>query len=194
MIISPPVQISLVQPFQRACTRARLLRPKTGSPQSRIRQWQKLRGMWTWWVWLQTSLPAGSHHLDKVFAQWRSGRDGEMASVTSASNRHKQNVTQTKGREGDSHHVWQGYSLLGNDQSDIKGGFDGWFIPAGESSAGIGSLVWGEKTPLRSWVLHLATSHSLTSLTGFWLLCKTLNLTLSKNKNNKNECGSCIGD
>lgn len=58
-----------------------------------------------------------------------------------------------EGRGGDTHHVGQGYSLLGNDQSDIKGGFDGWFVPAGESSAGIGGLVWGDKTLLR--LLHL---------------------------------------
>lgn len=47
----------------------------------------------------------------------------------------------------DTYHIWQGYSVLGNYQSDVKGGFDSWLIPTGESSASIRGLekqgVWG---------------------------------------------------
>lgn len=40
----------------------------------------------------------------------------------------------------DTYHIWQGYSVLGNYQSDVKGGFDSWLIPTGESSASIRGL------------------------------------------------------
>lgn len=70
----PPVQISLVPPFRQVYRRVPLHHLMTGSPHSHIHQWQKLQGMWTWWVWWQTSLPQGFHHLDMAFDQWHSGK------------------------------------------------------------------------------------------------------------------------
>lgn len=40
----------------------------------------------------------------------------------------------------DKYHIWQGNPVLGDYQSDVKGGFNGWFIPTRKSSAGISGL------------------------------------------------------
>lgn len=74
-IFSPPVQISLVLPSRLACRRVPLHHPMTGSLRGHIHQWQKLQGTWTWWVWWQTLLPQGCHHLGRVFDQSHSKKN-----------------------------------------------------------------------------------------------------------------------
>lgn len=51
----------------------------------------------------------------------------------------------------DTYHIWQGYSVLGNYQSDVKGGFDRWLVPAGESSASIRGLEGGRERMDTNW-------------------------------------------
>lgn len=83
----------------------------------------------------------------------------------------------------DTYHIWQGYSVLGNYQSDVKGGFDSWLIPTGESSASIRGLEKqgcegqrGKGQIVRRGVGsrrgHLQITHSLSYST-FWSFCVT---------------------
>lgn len=47
------------------------------------------------------------------------------------------------------YHIGQGYSVLGNYQGDVKGGFDGGLIPTGKSSASVCGLKEKKKEAVR---------------------------------------------
>lgn len=51
----------------------------------------------------------------------------------------------------DTYHIWQGYAVLGNYQSDVKGGFNRRLVPAGESSASIRGLEGGRERQDTNW-------------------------------------------
>lgn len=75
------------------------------------------------------------------------------------------------------YHIGQGNSVLGNYQSDVKGGFNGGLVPTGKSSAGISGLkeTRGRKKNFKnlSFIKTLLSSEGL----GHWLGDKKKNRT-----------------
>lgn len=66
------------------------------------------------------------------------------------------------------YHIGQGDSVLGNYQSDVKGGFNGGLVPTGKSSAGISGLK--ETRGRKKNFLKLEFNYVVAQFAGSWSL------------------------